>query len=158
VRDRRGDLALWAAVLAQATVTVHAAGWLEGGLTFGYEKFIVDLEGLKTIAELAHSALQDEASLAFDAIAEVQPGCHFFAAAQTVERYQSAFYSPLVTDLSNFGRWTEAGAFSAEQRATAVWKKVLDDFVPPSHAPDVAERIKPFIAARIAAGGTAPED
>lgn len=151
-------MALWGAVLAQATVTVHAAGWLEGGLTFGYEKFIVDLEGLQTIAELAHAAPQDEAALAFEAIAEVQPGGHFFAAAHTMERYQSAFYSPLVADLSNFGRWTEGGSLTAEQRATSVWKKVLEDFVPPAHAADAVERLRPFIARRTAAGGTAPED
>jgi len=151
-------MALWGAVLAQATLTVHTAGWLKGGLTFGYEKFIIDLEGLQTIAEIAHPAPQDEAALAFDAIAEVQPGGHFFAAAHTMERYQSAFYSPLVADLSNFGRCAEAGALTAEQRATAVWKKALEDFVPPSHAADATERLKPFIAARISAGGIAPED
>jgi trimethylamine:corrinoid methyltransferase-like protein len=30
---------LWGALIANATLTVHAAGWLEGGLSFGYEKF-----------------------------------------------------------------------------------------------------------------------
>ena len=37
-------------MLAQATVTVHAAGWLEGGLSFGYEKFICDVEALQVMA------------------------------------------------------------------------------------------------------------
>lgn len=151
-------MALWGALLAQATVTVHAAGWLEGGLTFGYEKFIVDLEGVQTIADLAHAAPQDEAALAFEAIAEVQPGGHFFAAAHTMERYQSAFYSPLVADLSNHGRWTETGALTAEQRATSIWKKTLEDFVAPSHSAHALERLSSFIAARTAAGGALPED
>ena len=30
-------------VHADATLTVHSAGWLEGGLSFGYEKFINDV-------------------------------------------------------------------------------------------------------------------
>ena len=33
-------MGLWGALMANATLTVHAAGWLEDGLTFGYEKFI----------------------------------------------------------------------------------------------------------------------
>lgn len=151
-------MALWGAVLAQATVTVHAAGWLEGGLTFGYEKFIVDLEGVQTIADLAHAAPQDDAALAFDAISEIAPGGHFFAAAHTMERYQSAFYSPLVADLSNHGRWTETGALTADQRATAIWKRALETCGQPAHAAAAAERIAPFIASRTVAGGVAPED
>ncbi len=155
---REAAMATWGAVLAQATVTVHAAGWLEGGLTFGFEKFIVDVEGLQTIAELAHPAPEDEAALAFDAIAEVQPGGHFFAAAHTMERYQNAFYTPLVADLSNNGRWIETGSLTAEQRATAVWKKTLENFVPPSHASKTSEILAPVIERHMAAGGMVPED
>ncbi len=151
-------MATWGAVLAQATVTVHAAGWLEGGLTFGFEKFIVDVEGLQTIAELTHPAPEDEAALAFDAIAEVQPGGHFFAAAHTMERYQNAFYIPLVADLSNNGRWIETGSLTAEQRATAVWKKTLENFVPPAHASKTSEILAPVIERHMAAGGAVPED
>ena len=33
------------------TVCIHAAGWLEGGLSVSYEKLITDLEALQTIAE-----------------------------------------------------------------------------------------------------------
>ena len=43
---------LWGAMMAQATLVVHAAGWLEGGLSFGYEKFINDIEALQTLAEM----------------------------------------------------------------------------------------------------------
>ncbi|MEO5615845.1 MAG: trimethylamine methyltransferase family protein, partial [Cypionkella sp.] len=113
-------MAPWGALLGNGTVTVHAAGWLEGGLTLGYEKFILDIESLQTIAELARPAPADEAALGFDAIAEVQPGGHFFSGAHTMERYQTAFYRPLVADLSNHDAWTEAGALTADQRATAI--------------------------------------
>ena len=151
-------MALWAALLAQATVTLHAAGWLEGGLTFGYEKFILDVEALQTLAELCHPAAADAAALAYDAIAEVQPGGHFFAADHTMARYQTAFYRPLVADLSNHGQWVENGAQPADQRATAVWQKVLADFIPPAVCHGIGERLSQFVADRIAAGGVAPED
>ncbi len=150
--------ALWAAVLAQATVTVHAAGWLEGGLSFGYEKFILDVEALQTLAELCRPAAADGAALAYDAIAEVAPGGHFFVAAHTMERYQTAFYAPLVADLSNHGLWLEQGGQSAEQRATALWQAVLRDFVPPAACGEIRDRIAGFVADRHRAGGTPPED
>jgi trimethylamine--corrinoid protein Co-methyltransferase len=150
--------ALWAAMLAQATVTVHAAGWLEGGLSFGYEKFVLDVEALQTLAELCRPAAADTAALAYDAIAEVAPGGHFFAAQHTMERYQTAFYQPLVADLSNFGLWTENGALRADQRATAIWQKTLANFTLPADCDGVAERIAPYVAAHIEKGGMPPED
>lgn len=136
-------------------MTVHAAGWLEGGLTLGYEKFILDIESLQTIAELARPAPADEAALGFDAIAEVQPGGHFFSVAHTMERYQTAFYRPLVADLSNHGAWTEAGALTADQRATAIWKQRLADFTPPEACDNVADRLDGFVQSRSETGGAA---
>lgn len=150
--------ALWAAMLAQATVTVHAAGWLEGGLSFGYEKFILDVEALQTLAELCRPAAADTAALAYHAIAEVAPGGHFFGAQHTMERYQTAFYAPLVADLSNHGLWTENGAQRADQRATAIWQKTLANFTPPTACEGVAERLAPYVARQIGAGGMPPED
>ena len=66
-------------MLAQATLTIHAAGWLEGGLTFGYEKFINDIEALQVMAEMCRPVGETPADLALDALAEVPPGGHFFA-------------------------------------------------------------------------------
>jgi trimethylamine--corrinoid protein Co-methyltransferase len=151
-------MALWGALMANATLTIHAAGWLEGGLTFGYEKFINDIEALQTVAELCTRPEADAAALAFDALAEVEPGGHFFAAAHTMTRYDSAFYQPLLADLSNFGTWTEAGAQDSAARATRIWQEVLARFVPPPGGAEAADRLDPYIAVRIRAGGAAPGD
>ncbi len=150
--------ALWGAVLGGATVTVHSAGWLEGGLTLGYEKFILDIENLQTIAELATPAPADAAALGFDAIADVQPGGHFFSTAHTMERYQTAFYRPLVADLSNHGSWVEAGSLTAAQRATAIWKQKLTDFVAPEACAGVVDRLDAFVRTGTESGGAKPED
>lgn len=147
---------LWGSTLAGATVCVHAAGWLEGGLSVSYEKLITDLEALQTIAELCQPTPQDDDAFALDAIEEVQPGGHFFSAAHTMTRYRTAFYEPLVADLSNFGTWTEAGALSATQRANAVWKQRLADFVPPPMPGDAVAALHDFIADRTQKGGAAP--
>jgi trimethylamine--corrinoid protein Co-methyltransferase len=144
---------LWGALMGQATFVVHAAGWLEGGLSFGYEKFLNDVESLQMLAELCTRPGATENDLALDALAEVAPGGHFFAAAHTMARYEQAFYPPLLSDLSNFGTWEANGAQTSGQRATALWQRVLADFQPPSHGAEAADRLAPFIAARTAAGG-----
>jgi trimethylamine--corrinoid protein Co-methyltransferase len=149
---------LWGAMMAQATLVVHAAGWLEGGLSFGYEKFINDIEALQTLAEMCLRPGDTPDDFALDALAEVPPGGHFFATAHTMARYDAAFYPPLVADLSNHGQWTEAGALRSDQRATAIWQRVLADFRPPAHGAEAAARLAPFIAARTAAGGAPPLD
>ncbi|MCV2863396.1 trimethylamine methyltransferase family protein [Defluviimonas sp. WL0075] len=151
-------MGLWGAMMANATLTVHAAGWLEGGLTFGYEKFILDVEALQTIAELCARPEADAAAMAYEAIAEVDPGGHFFAAAHTMDRYDRAFYTPLVADLGNFGTWSENGAKTATERATGIWQRALAEFQPHAGAAAADERLAPFIARRTTEGGAAPSE
>jgi hypothetical protein len=52
------------------------------------EKFILDIEMLQTFAEIFDPLKSDEAELAYDAIASVEPGSHFFGCEHTMERYQ----------------------------------------------------------------------
>jgi trimethylamine--corrinoid protein Co-methyltransferase len=81
------------------------------------EKFILDGEALQIFAEIFRPLASDDAELAYDAIAAVEPGSHFFACEHTMQRYQTAFYEPLVSDWSNFGQWSESGSLTATQRA-----------------------------------------
>lgn len=151
-------MGLWGASLAHGTLIVHTAGWLEGGLTFGYEKFINDIEGLQVFAELSARPSGSEAEIGFEAIADVPPGGHFFQTQHTMERYQTAFYPPIVADLNNFGTWTEHGAKTSAERATDVWKQVLREARKPDGAEERVARMQPMIAALTAAGGAAPMD
>lgn len=152
------NMGLWAAIQANATLTVHAAGWLEGGLCFGYEKFINDIEAVQTIAELCNPLPEDEDSFGWSALQDVEPGGHFFATDHTMQRYKDAFYTPLIADLSNHGSWVESGAKTSSERATAKWKAVLAEFEPPAHSAIAMEKIAPYIEQGIANGGVAQTD
>ena len=88
-----------------------------------------------------------------DAIKGVAAGGHFFGAAHTLARYESAFYRPLLSDWSNFENWTDAGARNATQRATGIWKKMLADYVPPPLDPAVKEAIDAYVARGAASSG-----
>ena len=74
-----------------------------GGLTFGYEKFINDLEVLQIFVHLSIGVDPTSEAISLDPIKEVLPGCHFFETKQTMARYVTEFYEPLVADLSNYG-------------------------------------------------------
>lgn len=150
---QESTMGLWGASLAHGTLIVHTAGWQEGGLTFGYEKFINDLEVLQSMAELSHRPSGSAAEIGFDAIAEVPPGGHFFATQHTMERYQTAFYDPLVADLNNFGSWSENGAKSSAERATNIWQQVLRDARAPDGSDERVARIQSLIAAGHQRGG-----
>jgi trimethylamine---corrinoid protein Co-methyltransferase len=152
------DMALWGGLMGNATLLIHAAGWLEGGLSFGYEKFINDLECLQSIAELSRPTSGSADEIGLDALREVNPGGHFFATAHTMDRYQDAFYEPLVADLSNFGSWQENGGLSSADRATEVWKRTLADFKAPEGCEAREARVADLIERGTAAGGAAPLD
>ena len=82
---------LWGCLQTNATMVIHSAGWLEGGLTFGFEKFIQDIEALQSIAHLCKPVPSDASAIGLDAIAQVAPGGHFFATDQTMAQYSSVF-------------------------------------------------------------------
>ncbi|MFK7940286.1 MAG: trimethylamine methyltransferase family protein [Roseovarius sp.] len=149
-------MGLWGAMMSNATLVVHAAGWLEGGLSFGYEKFITDMEAVQMLADLCAPTPGDAAEIGMKALRDVQPGGHFFATEHTMERYDRAFYTPLVADLSNFGSWEEAGAEDAATRATRIWQGILAEFQAPEGCDAAVARIDQFVADRTAAGGAPP--
>ncbi len=151
-------LGLWGALLAGGNMVTHAAGWLEGGLTISQEKFITDIEALQVVAEVMQPVACGPDELGFKAIAEVQPGGHFFAARQTMERYATAFYEPFVWDWSNFGQWAEAGSRTATERARDIWHQRLAAYAPPPVDPGMRENLDDFEARRRSEGGAPPLD
>ncbi|MDE0149679.1 MAG: trimethylamine methyltransferase family protein [Rhodospirillaceae bacterium] len=150
------QMALWGATLGGANFVAHAAGWMEGGLTGSMEKFIVDIEMLQQMAELMQPVAFDEDDLAFEAMRDVGSGGHFFGTPHTMERYETAFYEPFLSDWSNFNQWTENGAVQTPERANAIWKKVLNEFEPPEMDVAVREALDDFVARRTAEGGAPP--
>jgi hypothetical protein len=84
-------VSMMSALLCGANFILHAAGWLEGGLAMGYEKFMMDLD----LCGAAHTYLKgfdlSEDQFAQDGFAEIGPGKHFFSAQHTLRHYETAF-------------------------------------------------------------------
>jgi trimethylamine--corrinoid protein Co-methyltransferase len=148
---------LWGAIMGGGNLVVHAAGWMEGGLTASYEKFALDIDLLQMVEEFLQPVIVDEGAMALDAMLEVGPGGHFFGAQHTLERYATAFYQPLISDWRNFNQWQAAGSPEAAQKANALWKRALVDYQEPPLDPVAAEAIDAFVTRRTAEGGEATD-
>jgi trimethylamine--corrinoid protein Co-methyltransferase len=147
------EMSLWGAVMGHANLILHGAGWMEGGLVASFEKFVLDVELIQSMVEFLQPLVVDDDTLGFEAMREVGPGGHFFGAAHTLERYERAFYAPLLSDWRNFENWRLAGSLDAAQRANQIWKTALAEFVPPPIDPAIDEALQAFVARRKEAGG-----
>ena len=148
---------MWGALTGGANVILHSAGWLEGGLSASYEKFILDIEQVQHMAELMQPVPFDAGELALEAIREVGSGGHFFGTAHTMERYQTAFYAPYVSDWSNYGQWQDSGSLTATERAHGLWKQALADYQAPKVDAAITDAIDDYVARRTSEGGAFPE-
>ena len=142
------QMSIWGAVTGHASVLNQGAGWLEGGLVASYEKLILDAEMLQMMRVWSEGFAVDQSALGLDAIREVGPGGHFFGAAHTLERYETAFYRPLVSDWSNFENWRDAGSSDAAARANRIWKELLAAYSPPPLDPGVKEALADYVRLR----------
>ncbi|MEH6632983.1 MAG: trimethylamine methyltransferase family protein [Halopseudomonas aestusnigri] len=147
------QMSIWSAVMGQANMVMHGAGWLEGGLCASFEKLIIDAEMLQMMTKFLQPPEVSEGSLGLEAIKDVGPGGHFFGTAHTLERYETAFYSPILSDWSNFESWEEKGSKTATERAHLIYKNVLNEYQQPELNSSWKEEINDFVARRTSEGG-----
>jgi trimethylamine---corrinoid protein Co-methyltransferase len=135
-------------VLAGVNFVLHAAGWLEGGLTVGYEKFVLDADQCGMMAVFINGIDLSENGQAIEAIKANGPGQHFLGSPHTLANFESAFYRSPVADNNSFEQWSEEGALDAAQRANKIWKRQLAEYEAPPIDPAVDEELLDYIARR----------
>jgi trimethylamine--corrinoid protein Co-methyltransferase len=139
---------LWATMLAGTDFVLHAAGWLEGGLTASFEKFALDLELLRMFDRLRQGVAFGEQELAFDALAELGPGGLFLASPHTMEHFKEwLFMSPLFLT-PDFATWEGQGSQTTATQANALWKKLLDSYEDPGLDSAIDEELKAYMEKR----------
>ena len=139
---------LQATVLGGVNFVLHAAGWLEGGLAIGYEKFILDDDQLGMMATFVRGVDLSENGQALDAIRENGPGQHFLGTAHTLANFENAFYRSTTADNASYEQWLEDGGLDAAQRANTIWKARLAAYEPPPIDPAVDEELRAFVTRR----------
>jgi trimethylamine---corrinoid protein Co-methyltransferase len=144
---------LWALTMGGGNFIMHGAGWLEGGLVAGFEKFIMDVDLIQMIMEFLQPLETTKDALGVEAIREVGPGGHFFGAQHTLARYSNAFYQPIISDWRNNQQWAAAGKPEAMQRANHVYKQALEEYQQPYMDPAIKDELDAFVDRRKAEGG-----
>ena len=147
------QMALWGSVMGGAHLIEHGAGWMHGGLTASFEKLILDAEMIGMMQAYLEPIATDADSLGLEAIAEVGAGGHFFGVGHTMERYETAFHTPMISNWDNYPNWVERGSVEAPQKANAVWKQLLSEYAQPVLDRGVAEALAAYVAKRKAEGG-----
>ena len=142
------QMALWGAVTGLGNFIYHGAGWLEGGLVASFEKLVIDVEMLQMMASLVDVPPINDAEFGLEAMREVGPGGHFFGSPHTLERYKTAFYSPLASDWQNNENWEAAGGLTATERATEIWQEVLRAYEAPPIDGAIREELAAYVATR----------
>jgi trimethylamine--corrinoid protein Co-methyltransferase len=139
---------MWPTVQAGVNFVLHAAGWLEGGLISGYEKFVADLEICGMMARFVNGIGLTEEDFAWDAYQEIGPGQHFLGAQHTMRHYDTAFYQHKVFSMDNYEKWESEGSEDTYKKANAVWKKMLKEYQPPAIDPATLEELNAFVDQR----------
>ena len=139
---------LMPAVQAGANFVLHSAGWLEGGLAMGYEKFVLDADHLGMMCRYLGGIALDENAFGLDAFREVGPGNHFLGCAHTMANYETAFFTPELSDSESFEQWRDAGEKDANLRAYERWNAVLNAYREPDIDAATDEALNDFIKTR----------
>lgn len=149
------SMAMWPCVMGHTNFIRHAFGWQEGGLSTDFEKIIMDVELVQNLVEFLRPIDMSEEELGLDAIRDVGPGGHFFGHQHTIDRYENAFYSPILSDWRTFENWERDGSPDTLVRANRIWKQLLADYEEPPIDPAVAEELDAFVERRMREGGAA---
>jgi trimethylamine--corrinoid protein Co-methyltransferase len=134
--------------LAGVNFVLHTAGWLEGGLTMGYEKFVMDVDQAGMMHTLLEGIDLSSNGQALDAMHEVGPGKHFLGCAHTQSNFENAFYRSPLADNNSYEQWEAEGASDMARRANALWKKQLSEYVAPPMDPAVDDALLDYVARR----------
>ncbi len=135
-------------VLAGVNFVLHAAGWQEGGLAIGFEKFILDVDQLGMMEVLANGVDMSDNGQAVEAIVENPPGQHFLGTAHTLANFETAFYRSNTADNASFEQWTEEGEIDAGQRANRIWKQQLAEYEAPPLDDAIDAELQDYMARR----------
>ncbi|MCP4417464.1 MAG: trimethylamine methyltransferase family protein [Chloroflexi bacterium] len=142
-------MSMFPSLLVQPNFVIHAAGWLEGGLTAGYEKFILDCELLGMYHTYLKGINWDEDQWAMEAILhEVPPGGHHLGTSHTMRHFREAFYRAELFDYDSGEAWIEKGSVDAYERANQKYRQQLKEYEQPALDPAIYEALREYVEKR----------
>ena len=142
------QMMLWATMLAGTDVVLHAAGWLEGGLTASFEKFALDVELLEQFMVQARGVGTTDEELAFDALKELGPGGLYLASEHTMAHFKEWLTMSPLFETPDLATWEASGSPSTAERANRRWKQLLATYEDPGLDPAIEAELDAFVQRR----------
>lgn len=133
---------LWAAALSGSDFVLHAAGWLENGLTASFEKLVLDVELVRMLERVREGIGVGAEELAWETLRAEGPGATFLASEHTLAHHRKwLFRSPLFPSEA-YEPWLERGGETADRAATARWRELLERYEDPGIDPALDEELR----------------
>ncbi|MDH3306548.1 MAG: trimethylamine methyltransferase family protein [Acidimicrobiia bacterium] len=135
-------------VQAGTNFVLHAAGWLEGGLTMGYEKFIIDEDQVGAYQALVNGVDLTDNGLALDTLLTTGPGQHYLGTAHTLANFETAFWRSSLANNDSFEQWEIDGGEDAQTRAHHQYVNRLAAYEQPAMDEATDEALREFVERR----------
>jgi trimethylamine--corrinoid protein Co-methyltransferase len=124
-------ISFMATMQAGVNFNLHTAGWLEGGLSIGYEKFMLDADQASMAQAYLGGVDLTDNGLALQTMLDSGPGQHFLGSAHTLANFETAFWRSHLSDNNSFEQWELEGSRDAAMRANQLWKQALREYQAP---------------------------
>ena len=145
-----GVMSMFPSLMTRPNFVLHSAGWLESGLTAGYEKFVIDHEMLGMYIRYMQGVSWDDDEWAMDSIIrDVPPGGHHLGTQYTMDRFRTAFYRAELFDYDSAETWQANGGHETQARAYNKWNQMLnEEYEQPLLDPAIDEALLDYIERR----------
>jgi trimethylamine--corrinoid protein Co-methyltransferase len=113
-------ISFMATMQAGVNFNLHTAGWLEGGLAIGYEKFILDEDQASMAEQYIEGVDVVRQRAARSTRCSRRPGQHFLGSPHTLANFENAFWRSEISNNDSFEQWElerRARCGAARQRA-----------------------------------------
>ena len=139
---------MYGVLMAGTNFVLSTTGYLESAMCQSYAKWVLDSEQLEMMYRLGSGVSFDDLDEVLDTMREVPPGGHHLGTAHTLANFQPAFSMPEMMNSDNYEQWLADGALSAEDRATAKCRQLLEEYEEPALDDDVRAELDEFVARR----------
>jgi len=133
---------------AGVNFVLHTAGWLEGGLVMGYEKFVLDTDMAGMAGALLAGVDLSDNGQAMDPLLTTGPGQHYLGTEHTLANFESAFWTSQTADSNSFEQWESEGSKAAVDRAHERWRQMLSEYEAPPFDDAVEHELASWIEQR----------
>ena len=139
---------MYGVLMAGTNFVLSTTGYLESAMCQSYAKWVLDSEQLELMYRLGSGVSFDGLDEVLDSMRSVPAGGHHLGTEHTLANFQTAFSMPEMMNSDNYEQWLADGSQSAEERATARCRQMLDEYEEPALDDHVREELDDYVARR----------